>query len=146
MTEFALTLCQIQVTIARTAQERDEAEADEGDGVIPQAKEPERSRAHFPEPGLLWRTLMEGRMVVRKVPSGWGHYQHLGQKRTFPHSPSTWSPSWRLRRSHICSLVVHPWAHFQRGLWGQAGLALSKDFRLRSSSSGAAGPCLCPPG
>lgn len=74
----------------------DEAEADEGDGVIPQGKGAgEGQRAHFPEPGLP-EDLDEGRYWV----FGEGTFR-LGtlltntwaKKRTFPHFPSTQSTS-----------------------------------------------------
>ena len=61
----------------------DEAEADEGDGVIPQGKGAgEGQRAHFPEPGLP-EDLDEGRYWVFGEGAfrlGTLFHQHLGQK------------------------------------------------------------------
>lgn len=96
MTEFALTLCQIQVTIARTAQERMRLKQMKEMELFRRAKEPERDRELTSQSLGSRRTLMkEGTGYLGKVPSGWGHFftNIWAKKRTFPHSPSTWSPS-----------------------------------------------------
>ena len=96
MTEFALTLCQIQVTIARSAQEKMRLKQMKEMELFHRAKEPERDRELTSQSLGSRRTLMkEGTGCLGKVPSDWGHFftNTWAKKRTFPHFPSTQSPS-----------------------------------------------------
>ena len=96
MTEFALTLCQIQVAIARSAQEKMRLKQMKETELFRGAKELERDRELTSQSLGSRRTLMkEGTGCLGKAPSGWGHFftNTWAKKRTFPHFPSTQSPS-----------------------------------------------------
>ena len=126
--EFALTLCQIQVTIARSAQEKMKLKQMKEMELFRRAKEPERDRELTSQSLGSWRTLMkEGTGCLGKAPSGWGHFLPTpGPKREHFHT------------SHLHSL--HPET-------GQGVTLLSRSSPMGpfpKGGSGARQDWLCP--
>lgn len=142
---FALTLCQIQVTISKSAQETMRLKQQKEKELVQRAEEPGRARELTAQGLGARRTSMkEGTGTRGRIPSGWGTSwpTPLAQREAATVPPH---PLLRLdREPHLLS--GSPLLGWGRGS-GRTGSILGLSLPPQASfPSGAGGPCLCPLG